>query len=244
MGIATKTVGGADAQIFLAGDPSSASSLASVLSISNSQSLAGLFALLIQNVPILLNPAGTYDPAKSAPGAIGIPSVNTEGTRNTASVATTGFTPVATPTDFAGIVGSATKTVRVLRIAIGGIANAATAVATRLVVRSTANTGSTPADLTWVPHDSNNTPAISTVFRTYTTTNPTTGTLTGILRADYLNLGTAAAPPTSILVYDFTTRNGQGVVLRGVAQGLFFNWNGVALPAGTLLAMGAEISEE
>ncbi len=110
-----------------------------------------------------------------------------------------------------------------------------------MVKRTTANTGSTPADLDVVNHDSNDT-AGTAVPRTYTTTNPTTGTLDGIVRPGYLNLGVTGS--AGELVWDFTTRNGEGVVLRGVAQGLFFNWAAVAVPAGTKLAFGWEWSEE
>lgn len=228
-------------------DPTTASQLASVLAATgDGLSLAGKFAGVVQNEVRLQNAGGTFDLARAAPGATGIPSVNTEGTRVTFSAGNTGvtgFTPVATPTDFAGVIGSATKTIRVLRVTISGVATAATPILTLLVKRSTANSGSTPVALTKVTHDSNNA-ALTCTVTTYTTTNPTTGTLVGTVRAKYLNLGAAAGGAAGEIVWDFTTRNGQGIVLRGIAEGLFLNWGGAAVPAGTLLTFDFECSEE
>jgi hypothetical protein len=226
-------------------DPSAASQLASVLAATgDGLSFAGLYAGLVQQIGRLLNAGGTHDVQRAAPGATGVPAVNTEGTRRTFSAGASGFTPVATPTDFAGVIGSATATVRVLRVTLSGVATAATPVATLLIKRSTANSGSTPVALTKVPHDSNNSPAPSCTVTTYTATNPTTGTAAGTPRAKYLNLGAAAGGVAGEIVWDFTTRNGQGMVLRGVAEGLFLNWGGAAVPAGTILNFDFECSEE
>lgn len=224
-------------------DPAAASQLGSVLAATGDLTLAGLYGALINSVGRLLNAGGNHEPQKAAPGAPGIPSVNNEGTRVTFSAGGSAFTPVATPTDFAGIIGSDTKTIRVLRVTISGVATAATPILTLLVKRSTANSGSTPVALTKVTHDSNNAVLTSTAT-TYTATNPTTGTLVGNVRAEYLNLGAAVGGAAGKIVWDFTTRNGQGIVLRGIAQGLFLNWGGAAVPAGTILTFDFECSEE
>jgi len=228
-------------------DPTTASQRASVVAATgDGLSLAGVFGALINGVGRLLNPGGTYDVQRSAPGATGIPSVNTEGTRVTFSAGNadvTGFTPVATPTDFAGVIGSATKTIRVLRVTLSGVATAATPVLTLLIKRSTANSGSTPVALTKVTHNSNNA-ALTCTVTTYTATNPTTGSAVGTVRAKYLNLGAAAGGAAGKIVWDFTTRNGQGIVLCGVAEGLFLNWGGATVPAGTKLTFDFECSEE
>lgn len=225
-------------------DPSTASQRASVLAATGTGlSLAGLYAGVVQNVHRLLNAGGTHDVAIAAPGATGVPAVNTEGTRVTFSAGSGAFTPVATPTDFVGVIGSATKTVRVLRVTISGVATAATPILTLLLKRSTANSGSTPVALTKVTHDSNNA-ALTCTVTTYTATNPTTGTLVGTVREEYLNLGAAAGGAAGRIAWDFTTRNGQGIVLRGIAEGLFINWGGAAVPAGTILTFDFECSEE
>ena len=189
---------------------------------------------------MLLAPDSNVDQQRSAPGAIGIPSVNSEGTKVTYSVGVIGFTPVATPTDFFEIKGSTSRTLRILRLSISGIATAAASIAIQAIKRSTANSGGTPAAQTIAPHDSNDA-AATAVVNTYSA-NPTLGTSVGAPRAQTLNLGAAGA--AGVIAWDFTTRNGKGIVLRGVAQSLNLNWNGAAVPAGTVLSMDVEFTEE
>ncbi len=239
--IGGKTVGSSTLPSVIISDPNTASQYGSVLSVINARSLTGLFAPVIQGTHLLANGGGTYDNAISAPGTTGVTLVNTEGNKATCSAGVIAFTPVATPTDFAGIIGSATKTVRVQRIVLTGLSTAVTSVATQLIKRSTADTGSTPVDLTQVPNDSNNA-ACTAVFRTYTTTNPTTGTPLANVRAQYINLNVTGSAGT--IIWDFSRNNDQALVLRGVAQGLFLNWNGVAVPAGTVMTMEFEVTEE
>src|SRR3989304_1249347 len=105
MPIDSKLVGANERQIILWGDPASAAAHAG----------------LLQSVGLVLNPAGTYDLARAAAGTTGVPVVNTEGTKPTFSAGTIGFTPVANPTDFWTIIGSARRTVRVLRVTVTGI---------------------------------------------------------------------------------------------------------------------------
>lgn len=235
-------VGSLNRLVVVPGDPNTASQYQSILSVADSRNLTGLYAGVVQGVPLLLNPSGNLDRQRAAKGTTGIAAVNTEGTRATYSVGTSAFTPVATATDFIAIIGSATTVVRVTRISLAGIANAATSIIVSLIKRSTANSGSTPADLTPGQHDSNDS-APTAVVRTYTTTNPTTGTGAGTVRAGRLFLPTSAGDSTP-LVWDFTTRNSQGIVLRGVAQLLCLNWGGAAVPAGTALNFDVEFTEE
>lgn len=191
---------------------------------------------------LLLNAAGTTDRQRSAPGTVGIPSVNTEGTKQSYSAAISGFGPVATPTDFWQITGSASKTIRVTRISISGISSSGASVATLLYKRSTANTGGTLTAATNVAHDSNNNPG-SAVVNTYSASNPTTGT-GALVRAGELTLPASGNNPALPLVWDFTVRNSQGMVLRGTAQSLCINWNGVAVPGGSALCIDVEWTEE
>ena len=241
MPIDSKLVGANERQIILWGDPASAAAYASALTAIDARNLAGLYTGLVQSVGLVLNPAGTYDLARAAAGTTGVPVVNTEGTKPTFSAGTIGFTPVATPTDFWTIIGSASKTVRVLRVTVTGIATAAASIGIQLIKRSSANTGGTTSTLTIAPHDSNDA-AATAVVSTYSV-NPTgLGTSIGLVRAKTLNLGAAGA--AGEIVFDFGTRNSRAVVLRGVAQALALNWNGAAVPAGTVLTIDVEFSEE
>lgn len=191
---------------------------------------------------LLLNAVGTTDRQKSAPGTIGIPSVNTEGTKATYSAAQFGFTPVATPTDFWQITGSGSKTIRVLRISISGISSAGASVQTMLYKRSTANSGGTLTAATNVPHDSNSNPGTA-VVNSYSSANPTTGT-GGVVRAGELTLPASGNNSAPMLVWDFTKLNDQAMVLRNAAQSLCLNWGGVAVPGGASLTIDVEWTEE
>lgn len=222
-------------------DPDTNSNEASVLAVADATSLAGKEALVVQAVPSLVNPVtGNYDRGRAAPGSTGVPSVSTEGQQACFSSCTFDFVPVATPTDIFALIGSGTKTVRLLRIIISGYANAAISTALQLLKRSTANSGSTPVDPAIVPHDSNDA-AATAVFRTYTATNPTTGTLVGAIEAEYLNQGVTGA--AGRIDWDFTKNNDKAVVLRGTGELACVNWNGAAVPAGTKLTVRCEWAE-
>lgn len=244
MSVSGKLVGPDVVPGALVQDPSTAAQFASVLPlVTDGQSLAALFALYVKNVGSLKNAAGTYDEWRAALGTTGILAVNSEGTKPTFNNAVVSFTPVATPTDFWGIVGSGTKTVRILKIKVTGVATAATPIYTQLLKRSAANTGSTPVALTFVQNDSGSA-AITCTGKTYTTTNPTTGTLVGVIAAEYLNLGAASGGAAGTIEWVFGTRNGGGLVLRGTGEGVYLNWNAQAVPAGTLLTIEVELCED
>ncbi len=240
MPIDSVTVGGKERPVVLIGDPASASQNQSVPGLGDGKNLAGLFAGLAGAVPWLLNASGLYDQQRSAIGTTGIAAVSTESAKATYSVGIIGFTPVATPTDFWQLVGSATKVVRVLRISISGFATAAISEDIQLIRRSTATTGATPTAPAIAQHDSND--AAPTAVVNSLAANGALGTGAGTLRAQKLNLGATGAAGT--IVWDFTTRNSKGIVLRGVAQQVALNWNGAAVPAGTLLDIDVEFTEE
>ncbi len=240
MGQDTQTVGSNQRPIMVIGDPTTASQMASVLLPGDAKNLSATYALLIGAVPWLLNPSGLYDQARSAIGTTGVTAVSTESSKATYSVGILGFTPVATPTDFFMIIGSATKTVRVLRIVISGWATAAISIDIALIRRSTASTGGTPTNPTIAQHDSNDSAATAVVSSF--AANPSLGSTAGTMRTKKLNLGAAGA--AGEIVWDFSNRNDKAVVLRGIAQSLNLNWNGAAVPSGTLLDMYVEFTEE
>jgi hypothetical protein len=159
---------------------------------------------------------------------------------NVYSVGTGAFTPPATPTDVAIITGSATHTVYVTRIELSTTQTAAGVNNWFMIKRSTANTGGTSATPTLVPLDSNN-PAATAVVRSYTANPTTLGTSVGNVRVTKVlsDSPTTAFPPP--YVFDFTNSGlCSGVVLRGVAQSLCLNFNGVALPGGLNVTVNFE----
>jgi len=157
-----------------------------------------------------------------------------DGTKKTYSASVINFILPTTPTDVLTITGSATATVKINKMGI--VCNQTTGSYQDLVLvrRSTANTGGTATTLTNTPTDPLSTTATATV-RSYSTTNPTLGTLVGNLRA------TKIAIPTAVLQQgggnNSTIASGadfnlsasdmsQAFTLRGVSQVLAINFNG------------------
>ena len=168
---------------------------------------------------------------------------NGEGRKATYSAAAIAYTPYATPQDVSGIIGSASKRVRVLRLAVSGRATAANQLDVQLIKRSSADTGGTPTALAAVSHDSNDGAASATV-NTYAAA-PTAGTPVGAIRAQQINLSAAGSGGAAVPVeFDFGTVNDKAIVLNTAAEGIYLNLNGAAMPAGTVLNVFVEWSEE
>lgn len=242
MGLDTATVGSNQREIGIIGDPVAAANQLNVGQFHNSdgQTLGGsLYSLLVGAVKLLWN--GTnFTRAVCTPGANGVQAVATESIKFTYSAAKHAFVPVASATDIFGVIGSGSKTVRITRISISGVAGTAITVDVSLFQRTAANSGSTPVAITSQTHDLNDTGATATVT-SYTTTNPTLGA--GVeMRTAKLNLALTGASADKV-VWEFGTRNSKGLVLRGVAQGLFLNLNG-ASPSSPLVDVDVEWTEE
>lgn len=167
--------------------------------------------------------------------------VNAEGQKATYSATSLALVPQAAATDIFCITGSATKTVRVVRIQISGIATAATSEDIVVLKRSTANTAGTSTAPTLVAMDSTQSAASATVLA-YTANN-TPGTLVGNVRGAKLPLGTATAPAAQGAVFDFSTDAAKSLVLRGITQVACLNWNG-ATTAGNSVNVDIEWTEE
>lgn len=157
------------------------------------------------------------------------------------------FTPVATPTDVLMIQGSATRTLRVKRIALGGVATANGNMLATLIRRSTQFTtqGSavfnavTPGKLDF--GDAAATGVVSTIG----TANLTSvGTTQGNLGQSRLFLPTTATGVPAPLVWEFATRQDKALILRGVLDFVFINLNGGAVPAGGVVDYEIEIEED
>lgn len=162
---------------------------------------------------------------------------NNENLRQTYSVGVGGssFPAIAgAPTDVFILNGSATKTIRIINIQFSMTATTAVLVPVQLIKRSAANVGGTAGSATITPHDSNDSAATATnLFYTAnaTTLGATVGTM--IRSASYLAT-TSTTNPQQILSYSFGQDGGQPIVLRGVAQGLAINLNGVTIAGGKL----------
>ncbi len=149
-----------------------------------------------------------------------------DGSKATYSAAFTGSVAANTPTDVFTITGSATKTIRVIRVILSGYQNAASTRDILLIKRSTANSGGTSTSAFAVPHDSSNAAGTATVLAY--TVNPSLGVTVGTIRSRKIallaNNNASATDPT---VWEFGDGPEQAIVLRGTGQVLAINLNGV-----------------
>lgn len=159
----------------------------------------------------------------------------------TYSGSTAAFSPPATPTDMFVMEGSATKTIRILRIELCGTQTTAGINRFNLIKHSTANAGGTTVATTLNKMDSLN--AAATATAKHYTANGTPGTSAGTLSSVLILTPAPADALTPIYVWDFSGINYQPIVLRGVAQGVAINFGGAALPAGLSLSVNVLFTE-
>lgn len=173
--------------------------------------------------------------------------VNAEGQRATFRYAVQAFTPVATPTAFLVIAGSATKVIRVKRIKVGGVATSNGNMQVQASRWSTAGTlgSAVLTALTAVKHDTNDVAATAAVSTVGTANYTTQGTGNAVpFAADRIFLATTATGATQQLIYDFSTRQDKPFILRGVTDILSLSGNGSAVPAGGVLDIEVETEED
>lgn len=179
------------------------------------------------------NNSGTEIFTSGTPGVISgtITSSPVDGTKATYSASAVNLVSATSATDIFTITGSATKTVRVSKLYISGLATTGGNITVNFVKRSTANSGGTSSTLTGVPFDSTSA-AATAVVRSYTA-NPTTGTSVGTVRSNrvFISGGATTASSNSFDVFgDFA----QAVVLRGTSESLCINLNGVTINSPSL----------
>jgi hypothetical protein len=175
-----------------------------------------------------------------ANGNLNVVNTPVDGQRSTYSAAILNLATATLATDIFTLTGSATKTIRVLRLGISGIGGSTNNFAYQVIKRSTANTGGTSTTPTAVPHDSNDAAATATV-RAYTA-NPTLGTAIGTIRA-FRFATTASNTLDSSYEEDFGMGPEKAIVLRGTSEVFALNLNGVTI-TGSSLDLFIEWSEE
>ena len=174
--------------------------------------------------------------------------VSSDGYKATYRYAVQGLTPVATPTAFLVIQGSASKTIRVKLVKLTGIATAAGNMPVQASRWSTAGTlgSAVLTGITAVKHDTND-PSPSATISTVGTANYTTqGTGNGILamaeRLQFSASGTGVAVNPTVL--DFSTRQDKAFILRGSSDFLVISGGGGAVPAGGAIDITVETEED
>ena len=144
-----------------------------------------------------------------------------------------GITPVTTPTDVLVIQGSSTMTVRIKRIAVGGLATTAGDMPFQVIRRSTAGTkgSATLTAITAAQHDINDAAPTATVSYVQTANYTTIGTGAGALLSNRVILNVATAAQTNV-VEDFSRNADKPLILRGTSDFLVVNFAGATVPAG------------
>lgn len=163
-----------------------------------------------------------------------------DGTKESYSAAIVNSSVASNATDIFTITGSATKTIRVLRIMFTASQSTSAQRDVLFIKRSTANTGGTSTAPARIPHDSDNAAATATVLGY--TANPTLGTAVGTVRAMKVFIGSTSANSDEFIA-EFGTRPSQAIVLRGTSQVLAVNLNSVT-SSGGLVSISVEWTEE
>lgn len=129
----------------------------------------------------------------------------------------------ADPTSFFYLSGSSSRDVLVRKIAVSGATLTDIAYNSYVVEKfSTAHTAGTATALVKTPTDSLFGAATASLCQVYTAA-PTEGTLVGTIacrRVLLQDTTAAAAGIPDIVEFDFTTLDGGGILLRGIAQGV------------------------
>lgn len=162
-----------------------------------------------------------------------VPSVNSLSNRAaTYRAVITGIATASTPTDIFRISGSATKTVYIKSISVNGVKTTSGTLLVNLIKRSTANSDGTTVAITEHPLDSGS--AAATAVAVGITANMTVGTgvIIGSQRVAWLSNTAAATPKAAKWEWGDWGPN-SFVVLRGVAQGLAINLDGVTQTGGS-----------
>lgn len=141
------------------------------------------------------------------------------------------ITPAVTAQDIAIINGSASATIFITKVVISGIQTTGGNAQVFLGKRSTANTGGTSTATGIVSMDSTSSAASAIVLQY--TANPTAGTSVGVVASAYVPFAAPAAATAGRTEFIFGT-TGKPLTLRGVAEGIAVNLNGVTLTGGSL----------
>jgi hypothetical protein len=165
-------------------------------------------------------------------------------TTATFSTGANSFTLPATPSDVIEVKGSATKTVRVKRITISGVATTAKQFPVQIIRRAASIADGTPVTPVITQWDSS-TAAPTAVVRHFTTlgTPAAASPANSVMLARDITL-TAPATAAAPLSLEFDKPNTKPIILRGAADCIVVNLGATALTAGEKLTYEILWSED
>lgn len=206
------------------------------------------FGLGVETDALFNNVDGKFYLPRIGAGSPGATLVSSDGYKATYRYAVQAFSMVATPTCFLLIQGSATKTIRIKLVKIGGVATAAGNMQCQASRWSSAGTIGTAVltGITAVKHDGNDAGASAVVSTVGTANYTTQGTgYATILSADRIQFSAAGSGLVfNPVILDFSTRQDKAFVLRGTSDFFALSGNGSAIPAGGVIDITVETEED
>lgn len=182
-------------------------------------------------------------PQLSTPGALGIPSVDTESQKATYIFTTASMALVATPTDFFQLAGAASVAIRIKRIWAQVTSTVSGQLSFQIAKRSTGSTGGTSASGTVSKCDSAS--ATNSGLVTCFTANPSTTGTTISSMWNWSQPVNAAATPQQPVIPIFGNANDQSFVLRSATEFLVLNGSLSTLTnADNKITLNVEWTEE
>ena len=171
--------------------------------------------------------------------------VASEANKYTYRAAINTITPVATPTDFVQMIGSATMTCRLKKIKLTGIATTAGTMPVNIIRRSTLGTqGSAVVNaITPSKHDINHPSPTMSIGYVGTANWTTVGSSAGLLAADRLLLPLAGSI-SNPCVFDLSFHEDMPILLRGTSDYVYVNLAGAAVPSGGVIDIEVEWEED
>jgi hypothetical protein len=209
--------------------------------------LAASFLLLApkahgQNFVRLIGGDQTLNRPASASNPVPVTATNDLSNTSTYGASTPVFTPAATPTDVVTLIGSASKTIKVLKVSLSNVQTATGSNKWTLIKYTTPSTGGTTTAMSAAKMDSTSAAASASCVR-YTANPAGIGTGTAFYNAYILAPATASAAQTDYVLYDASTR-GQPLTLRGTSETMSLNFAGAAVPAGYSMTVNVIWTEE
>lgn len=199
-----------------------------------------LLATVAAGVTTYTDSAGSagvsYTAATANPPAM-VPNVNSpiDGGKATYSFSIVGLAPATTPTDVFNLTGSASKTVRLIRLIVSGLQTTAGNIDMLVIKRSGGTQSAGTSGAASIAASDTNNPTATALVQTYTSNPASVGTSIGNIFAGKIFVPAAAtAGSPDKLILDYGNRPAQAQVLRGTSQGISLNLNSVTLTGGSL----------
>jgi hypothetical protein len=169
--------------------------------------------------------------------------VRTESTKATYTACIADFTPAATATDFATLIGATGKLITLTNIRMTATQTGSSYLDMYLYKRTTLNTGGTATATAIVNHDSVD-PAASATVSQYSANPSALGTGV-LLRSDRTGVpATASVTGTCGIIWEFANRSSKAPKLQNANESFALSFGGQAVPAGLSYHISVEWTEE